>query len=103
LTCYLFNSKLDGRPGSDVFTKQGFRAWKNVNARKKCAFLNHIGDSPSSPHNNVMKVCEDLLNQFMYINNIINYNNTMKASVSFSFSFRYTKLYIYFYYISNNN
>jgi len=40
---------------------------------KKCAFLNHIGDSHCSPHNNAMKVCEDLLNQSMYINNIINY------------------------------
>jgi len=32
-----------------------------VNAGKICAFLNHIGDSPCSPHNNAMKACEDLL------------------------------------------
>jgi len=35
LACYLFNSKLDGHPGSDVFTKQDFRSWEKVNVRKK--------------------------------------------------------------------
>ncbi|XP_027915183.1 zinc finger MYM-type protein 1-like [Vigna unguiculata] len=72
LACYLFSSKPDGHFGSDVFTKQGFRSWRKVNAGKRCAFLNHIGDSPWSPHNNAMKACEDLLNQSMHINNNIN-------------------------------
>jgi len=72
LACYLFSPKPDGPFGSDMFTKQGFRSWKKVNVGKKCAFLNHIGDSPCSPHNNAMKTCEDLLNQSMHVNNIIN-------------------------------
>ena len=72
MACYLFSSKPDGRFGSDVFTKQIFKSWKKVNAGKRCAFLNHIGDNLYSPHNNAMKACEDLLNQSMHINNIIN-------------------------------
>ena len=72
LACYLFSSKPDGHFRSDVFTKQGFRSWRKVNAGKRCAVLNHIGDSPCSPHNNAMKACEDLLNQSLHINNIIN-------------------------------
>jgi len=35
LACYLFSSKLYGRPRLDVFTKQGFRSSEKVNARKK--------------------------------------------------------------------
>jgi len=65
LACYLFSSKPYGRFGSDVFTKQGFRSWRKVNAGKRYAFLNHIGDSPCSPHNSAMKAFEDLLNQSM--------------------------------------
>jgi len=80
LTCYLFSSKPYGRFGSDVFTKQGFRSWRKVNARKRCAFLNHIGDSPCSPHNSAMKACEDLLNQSMHINNIINIQSSDKSA-----------------------
>jgi len=72
LACYLFSLKPDGHFGLYVFTKQGFRSWRKVNAGKICAFLNHIGDNPCSPHNNAMKACEDLLNQSMHINNIIN-------------------------------
>ncbi|XP_058775953.1 uncharacterized protein LOC131650249 [Vicia villosa] len=52
-----------GRPGSDVFISTGFRGWKKVRNGKNCAFLKHIGKDPCSPHNNAMKVCQDLLNQ----------------------------------------
>ncbi|KAG2664338.1 hypothetical protein I3760_16G077900 [Carya illinoinensis] len=30
--------------GCDVFTDTGFKSWKNINAVKYCAFLNHIGE-----------------------------------------------------------
>jgi len=41
LVCYLFSSKLDGYPRSDVFTEQGLRSWKKVNARKMCISQPH--------------------------------------------------------------
>ena len=62
LSCYLFSIKSSDRPRSDAFTRQGFRSWRKVNATKNCAFLNHIGDSCCSPHNNAIKADEDLLN-----------------------------------------
>ncbi|KAG4921437.1 hypothetical protein JHK84_050311 [Glycine max] len=58
LPCYVFCKKPSGRLRSNVFTREGFRAWKKVNSRKNCAFLNHIGDNPCSPHNNAMKYCQ---------------------------------------------
>ncbi|OMO60242.1 Zinc finger, TTF-type [Corchorus capsularis] len=61
--CYLFNMKSDGRPGWDVFTIKGFRNWKKVKAGKECAFRNHIGDDPCSPHNNAVRSCEELKKQ----------------------------------------
>jgi len=39
---YLFSPKLDGRSGSDVFTKQGFRSWKKVNTTKNVHFSTTI-------------------------------------------------------------
>lgn len=47
--------KPNGGLGWDVFTFTGFRNWK-----KDYAFLNHIGDDPCSPHNNVVRSCDEL-------------------------------------------
>ncbi|TYI43910.1 hypothetical protein ES332_A01G200200v1 [Gossypium tomentosum] len=65
-SCYLF-SKHIVRHGTDAFTMKGFNNWKKVNDGKMCAFLNHVGQYPSSPHNNVEKSCQDLLNQSWHI------------------------------------
>ena len=61
LPCYLFDMKPNERSGCDVFTIKGFKSWRKVNIGKDCAFLNHIGDDPCSPHNNAMKCCVDLM------------------------------------------
>ncbi|CAK8530907.1 unnamed protein product [Lathyrus sativus] len=71
LPCYLFIQRLSGRPGSNVFISTGFRGWKKVRNGKNSAFLKHIGKDPCSPQNNVMKACQDLLNQDGYIRNIV--------------------------------
>ncbi|XP_030939955.1 zinc finger MYM-type protein 1-like [Quercus lobata] len=54
-------------PGYDTFTFTGFRNWKKVNNGKNCAFLNHVGEDPCSPHNNVVKYCDDLLSELVHI------------------------------------
>ena len=51
----------------DVFVITGFRSWKRVRDGKNCAFLKHIGKDPCSHHNNVVKACNDLLNQRVHI------------------------------------
>ena len=71
LPCYLFNMKPNGRPGWDVFIIKGFKSWRKVNAGKDCAFLNHIGDDPCSPHNNAMRCCVDLMKQSGHIDKVM--------------------------------
>ena len=39
---------------------------------KNCAFLNHVGEDPCSPHNNAMKYCDDLLNESVHIDKVMN-------------------------------
>nr|KYP65562.1 Zinc finger MYM-type protein 1 [Cajanus cajan] len=70
LPCYLFSKKPSGRLGSDVFIATGFKSWRKVNNGKNCAFLKHIGKDPCSPHNNAMRVFQDLLNQNCHIRNV---------------------------------
>ena len=60
------------RPGCDAFTFTRFRNWKKVNNGKNCAFLNHVGEDPCSPHNNAMKYCDDLLNESVHIDKVMN-------------------------------
>ncbi|CAK8563974.1 unnamed protein product [Lathyrus sativus] len=72
LLCYLFSKKSSGHLGVDVFTKKRFKTWRKVNAGKKCAFLNHIGVSHCSPHNNSFKSSQDLFNQSIHIRNVLN-------------------------------
>ena len=69
--CFLF-SKPVVRHGTDAFTVKGFTNWKKVNDGKRCAFLNHVGQDPCSPHNNAKKCCQDLLNQSQHIDKVIN-------------------------------
>ena len=49
LPCFLFD-KPTGNSGSHVFTKDGFRNWKEVNDGNNCSFLNHMGKEPNSFH-----------------------------------------------------
>ena len=72
LPCYLFNMKPNGRPSWNVFTIKEIRSWRKDNARKDCAFLNHIEDDPYSPHNNAMRSCVDLMKQSGHIDKIMN-------------------------------
>jgi len=39
----------------------------------------YIWDSSCSPHNNALKTCEDSLNQFMHMNNIINVQSSKQV------------------------
>ncbi|KAL7109055.1 hypothetical protein ACP275_06G151700 [Erythranthe tilingii] len=41
LPCYLFASKPNPHFGANAFTVAGFRNWKKVNDKKKCAFLSN--------------------------------------------------------------
>ncbi|XP_059671069.1 uncharacterized protein LOC132316609 [Cornus florida] len=63
LPYFLFGKKPTGHPGTNAFTLEGFRNWKKVNAGKNCAFLNHIGEGPCSPHNIAERSCKDLMYQ----------------------------------------
>lgn len=68
--------KLVVRHGCDAFITKGFRNWKKVHDRKKCAFLTHIGDDPCSPHNNAAKCYEDLIQQSQHIDKLLNAHST---------------------------
>jgi len=68
---YLFSNKPIGRPGSQVFISTSFRSWRKVRNGENCSFLKHIGKDPRSPHNNVMKACQDFLNQDGHFRNVI--------------------------------
>jgi len=57
LACYLFSSKSNGHPRSYVFTKQGFKSWKKINAG------NNVHLSTTLEITNAMKNCEYMLNQ----------------------------------------
>jgi len=54
-----------------TFTTEGFRSWKRVNDRVRCAFLMHVG-SPTSPHNNAVKSIEDLMKVSRHIDKVLN-------------------------------
>ncbi|GAV84278.1 DUF4371 domain-containing protein, partial [Cephalotus follicularis] len=71
LPCYVFSCKPNNRFGADAFTMKGFRNWKKVNDGKKCAFLNHVGSSPSSSHNIAVKSCDDLMAQSQHIDKVL--------------------------------
>ena len=51
---------------------QDLEIGKKVNNGKNCAFLNHVGEDPCSPHNNAMKYCDDLLNESVHIDKVMN-------------------------------
>nr|KYP47865.1 Zinc finger MYM-type protein 1 [Cajanus cajan] len=46
-----------------------------VNNGKNCAFIKHIGKDPCTPHNNVMRACQDLLKQNCHIRIIFHVQN----------------------------
>lgn len=69
LPSYLFNKRPSLRLRLDVFTATSFRSWKNVNNGKNYAFLN-TRKYVCSPHNNALRVCQDLLNQDRHIRNV---------------------------------
>jgi hypothetical protein len=71
LPCYLFGKKPTRRPGANAFTIEGFRNWKKVNDGINCAFLVHMGKDLCSPHTNVVKCCDTLMNQSQHIENVI--------------------------------
>jgi len=67
-SCFLFENKVSRHP---TFTAKGFRSWKRISNRVRCALLMHVG-SPTSPHNNVMKSAEDLIKISRYIDKVLN-------------------------------
>jgi hypothetical protein len=66
--CFIFENKV---PRHLTFTTEGFRSWKRVNDRVRCAFLMHVG-SPTSPHNNAVKSIEDLMKVSRHIDKVLN-------------------------------
>ncbi|KAG8369226.1 hypothetical protein BUALT_Bualt15G0129500 [Buddleja alternifolia] len=71
LPCYVFSNILSNRFGMNAFTEIGFRNWKKINDGNKCAFLKHIGTSPSSLHNQCVRACDDLMAQSQHIDKIL--------------------------------
>ena len=53
------------------FVVGGFRNWKKVNCGENCAFLCHIGKHPNSSHKVAIRLCDDMMNQFHHIENLI--------------------------------
>jgi hypothetical protein len=62
LSSFSFSKNSTRRFGTHAFTIKGFRNWKKVNDVMHCAFLGHMGNRPCSPHNNVVKYCDSLMN-----------------------------------------
>ncbi|KAG8374845.1 hypothetical protein BUALT_Bualt10G0037900 [Buddleja alternifolia] len=71
LPCYVFNNISNNRFGTNAFTETGFRNWRKVNDGNRCAFLKHIGTNPSSPHNQCVRACDDLMAQSQHIDKIL--------------------------------
>ena len=80
LPCFLFD-KPTGNSGSHVFTKDGFRNWKEVNDGNNCSFLNHMGKEPNSFHKASEQAMTDLMNQSQHIQKVLeNFNYDQIAS-----------------------
>jgi hypothetical protein len=71
LPCFLFSKKPIGKCGSETFSVKGFDKWKKVNDGKDCAFLTHVGTSPSSAHNFAVRCYESLKNNMTHIDKVI--------------------------------
>jgi len=71
LPCYLFCKKPTERFGANAFTIDEFRNWKKVTDGMNCTFLVHMGNGSCSPHNNAVKYCDTLMNQFQHIDKVI--------------------------------
>ncbi|KAL6494170.1 hypothetical protein OROGR_032079 [Orobanche gracilis] len=69
--CFLF---LDNNTPSHLSTLAtiGFNSWKRINQRDKCAFLTHIGFSPSSYHNMCVRNAVVLMKPTHHINEVMN-------------------------------
>ena len=66
--CFIFENKV---PYHLTFTIKGFRSLKRVNDGVRCALLMHVGSS-TSPHNNVVKSAEDLMQVSRHIDKMLN-------------------------------
>ena len=71
LPCFLFSKKPVGKCGSDTFTVKGFDKWKKVNNGKECAFLKHMGTTPSSAHNFAVRCYENLRNRLNHVDEVM--------------------------------
>jgi hypothetical protein len=71
LPCFLFSKKPVGKCRSDTFSVKGFDKWKKVNNGKDCAFLTHMGSTPSSAHNYAVRCYESLKNSMTHIDKVI--------------------------------
>ena len=69
--CYLFPSKLSGKPESDTFTIKGFNCWKKINDGERCAFFTHMGKDPNSTHRFATGCLENLKNQSCHIKKVV--------------------------------
>ena len=71
MPCFLFSKKPVGKSGSDTFTAKGCDKWKKVNKGKECAFLKHMGTTPSSAHNFAVRCYENLKNNPTHIDKVM--------------------------------
>jgi hypothetical protein len=69
--CFLF---LDNSPSSNLsaLATVGFNNWKRVSQGEKCAFLTHVGSSPSSYHNVCVRNTEILMRPGHHIDKVMN-------------------------------
>jgi hypothetical protein len=58
-------------PRHSTFTIEGFRSWKRVSERVRCALLLRVG-SFISPYNNAVKFVGDLMKVSTHIDKVLN-------------------------------
>jgi len=61
-----------------TFTIEGFRSWKRVNDRVRCALLMHVA-SLTSPYNNAVKSAENLMKVSRHIDKVLNAKTVEKV------------------------
>ncbi|XP_022876937.1 zinc finger MYM-type protein 1-like [Olea europaea var. sylvestris] len=69
--CFLFSNDANLSKSSALVT-DGFNNWKRVNQGDKCAFLTHMGSTPSSFHNICVRRAEDLMRPSGHIDKVMN-------------------------------
>jgi hypothetical protein len=50
---------------------KGFNNWKKASDKMNSSLMGHVGKDSNSPHKNVVKCCEDLMNQSRHSDKLV--------------------------------